>query len=198
MFGAKQCHSKWHGDQEEGPLWRQKAQRWDWQGCQEEGKAKMLETREGAEHRWVGLVHRFTWVVVEGQHSHNTAEGQRRRLLVLMKDNVVPYKVFSSFRHFSYTVRRSKKQKAELFFFTGFLPLFEQIQQKSTARVRKLSFIIFKIVFKCLRFHLKAQCEETTGFSMAYSQKKKKNHIHFGNISVLHTIWIASTFNFIF
>lgn len=30
----------------EGPLWRQKAQSWDWQGCQEEGKAKMLETKK--------------------------------------------------------------------------------------------------------------------------------------------------------
>ena len=52
----------------------------------------------------MGLVHRFTWVVVEGQHSHKTARGQRRRLLVLIKDSDVPYKEFSSFGHFSYTV----------------------------------------------------------------------------------------------
>lgn len=30
----------------EGPLWRQKAQSWDWQGCQEEGQAEMLETKK--------------------------------------------------------------------------------------------------------------------------------------------------------
>ena len=57
----------------------------------------------------------------QSQHCRRAEE----EVLVSMKDSVVPYKVFSSFRHFSYTVRRSKKQKAELFFFTGFLPLFE-------------------------------------------------------------------------
>ena len=66
------------------------------------GRQRCLRQRRSRAR--TGLVHRFTWVVVEGQHSHKTAEGQRRRLLVLMKDNDVPYKVFSSFRRFSYTV----------------------------------------------------------------------------------------------
>ena len=51
----------------------------------EAGLAGLPGGREGRDARdrgrsrtQVGLVHRFTWVVVEGRHSHNTAEGQRR------------------------------------------------------------------------------------------------------------------------
>lgn len=56
----------------------EKAQSWDWQGCQEEGEGK--DARDKKERSTDGTSSQIHWVVVEGQHSHKTAGGQRRRL----------------------------------------------------------------------------------------------------------------------
>lgn len=134
---------------------------------------------------------------MEGQRSHKTAEGQRRRLLVLMKDNDIPYKVFSSFRHFSYTVWWSKKEKAELFFLTGFLPFSNRLNKSPPQESESLALLYLKLCLRAWDFTWKPDVKKLQD-SLWLIPKRKKNHIHFSNISVLHTIWIASTFSFIF
>lgn len=129
------------------------------------------QRRSGAQ---TGLVHRFTWVVVEGQHSHKTAGGQRRRLLVLIKDNDRPYKVFSSFRHFSYTVWWSKREKAELFFLSGFLLFSNRLNKSPLQESESWALLYLKLCLSAWDFTWKPNVKKTTGFSMAYSKKKKE------------------------
>lgn len=65
-------------------------------------EGKDARDKEGAEHRRTSSQIHLGGCGRTAQSQ--TAGGQRRRLLVLIKDNDRPYKVFSSFRHFSYTV----------------------------------------------------------------------------------------------
>lgn len=73
-FGASSDIMQWRPV--EGPLWRQESTELGLAGLPGGRKAKMLETRR--ERSTDGTSSRFTWVVVEGQHSHKTAGGQRR------------------------------------------------------------------------------------------------------------------------